>query len=209
MKIRFDSLINVSLLLVCLLVGTNTALQLRDRLAGPMVDPSTAASPQPPFRPMNFQEGTVLPTLENVTFGSVDQTVMLVLSSKCSFCTNSMPFYKKLIEQRNGQNASLRFIAAGREPVEVMEGYLTSHGIEVDQVVSLLDNELGIQGTPTLIVADREGRVQKTFIGKLPTQAETELLSMLLPSDIASAPETRTLPSTIDGPSADHPRRTE
>mgnify|MGYP003576099803 CR=1 FL=1 len=199
MKVRFDSLINVSLLLVCLLVGTNTALQMRDRFQGMPAEEAPASptsAPSPPQAPQ-LQRGAVLPSIQGISYGDAQQTMVMVHSSRCTYCTRSMPFYRKFIEQRNGGSKRVRFVAVGREPVDAMKEYLASNGVTVDQVVSLTSNDLQIQGTPTLIVADGEGRVQQTFVGKLPAQAEAEVLSMLQAGAITSRLEK--IPTPIVG----------
>lgn len=39
---------------------------------------------------------------------------------------------------------------------------------------------LGIRGTPTLILVDATGNVRKVWIGKLPTEKESDVLDELL-----------------------------
>jgi thioredoxin-related protein len=63
--------------------------------------------------------------------------------------------------------------------LEDAKKYLQTHGVSVTDVRNANFETLGIDGTPTLLLVDREGKVVKSWRGKLDTVTETEVLDRL------------------------------
>ena len=57
--------------------------------------------------------------------------------------------------------------------------YLSELGVTIEDVRQLPLNAVGVAGTPTLILVDKEGTVKKVWIGKLPESAQSEVISQL------------------------------
>jgi hypothetical protein len=60
-----------------------------------------------------------------------------------------------------------------------MQQHLAEHSIAVDHVTQSELNSLGIIGTPTVLIVDSHGVVQRAFLGKLVSRDEQEVLSIL------------------------------
>ena len=58
-------------------------------------------------------------------------------------------------------------IVVGLEPIETLTGYLSSHQLETDAVVSVNPGTLKVSGTPTLVLVDNKGKVTKQWPGAL------------------------------------------
>lgn len=113
--------------------------------------------------------------LDGVEWVASEQTLVLGLSTTCHFCTESMPFYKQLIDG----HANVKTIAVFSQPLEDAKKYLQLHGVSVTDVRSANFETLGIDGTPTILLVDREGKVIKSWRGKLDAVTETEVLDLL------------------------------
>lgn len=134
---------------------------------------------QPPFSsPQSsavVQPGTEL-SLQGINWAEGEQTLLLALSAKCHYCTESADFYKRLAEARRGNTRLVAVL-----PQELGEGqeYLKKLGVEVDGVKQSSLASVGVRGTPTLILVDRRGQVIESWAGKLPPDQEAEVLSRL------------------------------
>lgn len=63
-------------------------------------------------------------------------------------------------------------------PQNVSEGrnYLSSLGVQVDDMLQASLSSIDVSGTPTLLLVSRDGRVIRTWLGKLPPDLEREVL---------------------------------
>lgn len=175
----FEQATNLAFFAACVLVGANAALQLRDRYI-PRPSSSITASERAPTLPPELQIGSEVPALPGINFAFAEQarTVLVMVRSTCSYCTESMPFYKRLMERRRA-SAGTRVVAVSAEPETVTTAYLASHGVSVDQVVSLRDNLLRVPGTPTVIVVRADGQVTSSHVGKLNAAGEEDVLAQI------------------------------
>ncbi|HEX7318585.1 MAG TPA: thioredoxin family protein [Pyrinomonadaceae bacterium] len=103
------------------------------------------------------------------------KTLLLVLSTTCHFCTQSGPFYQRLVKEHG--DAKL----VGLVPQSASEGqsYLKGLGVEVDDVRQASLGDLGVSGTPTLILVDGKGVAADIWVGALSPNRENEVVSRL------------------------------
>lgn len=139
-----------------LLTGNEAATQARD----PRIPAGTKAS------------------LPGVDWAGNGQTLLLVLSSDCRYCTESAPFYQRLTRETAGRDG-VRLVAVF--PQEVAEGrkYLENLGVNVNDIRQAAPSSTGAGGTPTLILVDAQGVVKNSWIGKLSAPEESEILNQL------------------------------
>ena len=100
---------------------------------------------------------------------------MLAISSTCHFCSDSAPFYKTLLQNKK----DTRVVAVLPQSVEEGKSYLQRLGVSVDEVRQLPLNKIGVHGTPTLILIDTSGSVKNSWVGKLPTEKEADVVKHL------------------------------
>jgi hypothetical protein len=123
-------------------------------------------------------------------------TLVLALSKSCRFCEESVPFYQKLTAFKNSSPQGLRLIAVLPDKQEEAEAYLKGNGISVDAVVSMPVSNLGVRGTPTLLLLDGQNKVEETWVGKMSDAGESQVIDRLkkacggcsLPATTSSAP---------------------
>ena len=121
--------------------------------------------------------GSSVGNWDAVTSGNSARTAVLVLRSTCIFCTESMPFYRQLSEFRSPERFAL--VVLSPEPDEVTRRYLASHSLLVDAARRHTGAEIPTRATPTLVLVDRTGRVEKSWLGKLNSDQQEELLRRL------------------------------
>lgn len=133
--------------------------------------------------PVAEQSARVQPTkgkkinLADVNFSEAPQTVILALQTTCGYCTQSAPFYKRLIEETKGKN--IRFVAVFPTEIEESTRHLTDLGVTGIEVKQAPISALDASGTPTLIIANEKGEVKNFWIGKLPADKEAEVINQL------------------------------
>lgn len=166
-----EILANVAIIVVALLLGvvlvrnqSGSGAQTR----GASAQPRTMASLAP---------GSKLP-LAGVNWSENGRTLLLALSSRCHFCTESAEFYQRLAAARAGRE-DIRLVAV--LPQDAGEGgaYLDKLGVKVDEVRQSSLDAVGAAGTPTLVMVDGEGAATEMWIGKLAPDKETEVIDRI------------------------------
>lgn len=168
---------DAAIVLLALAVATQVALQIRDRLK-PVRQPPAARATAP--QPSEFVPGDKLPQDAGVNLAQADYTLLMFLSSRCGYCTASMPFYNRLSKARADSVASIQLAALSAEPHEVLERYLAEHAVTLDAAVGLSPGQfrdMRVRGTPTLILATRDGIVRNVWRGRLAEDQEAEVLA--------------------------------
>lgn len=172
---------NVSIIFVALLAGivllssllphssTNATLAHWDPLL------QTDAAPKALTSPLAVGNYVSLP---GVHLPSDAKSLLLVLSTQCHFCSESGPFYRS-ISKIAAKRGGLRLIAAFPQEVTDGQRYLHDMGIRVDEVVQARLSTIGVSGTPTLILIDNKGKVQRFWLGRLPPEMEATVLDAL------------------------------
>jgi peroxiredoxin len=122
-------------------------------------------------------EGTQV-SLQGVSWGQSNKSVVLALSDQCHFCTESAPFYQKLTTEL-AQRRDVQVIAVFPQQVGDGKQYLGKLGVPISDVRQAAFDSLGVRGTPTLMIVDRNGKVEQSWVGRLSPDKESEVLARL------------------------------
>lgn len=137
---------------------------------------SVASPPDPPeFVEVQAGENLELPGID---WAQNKQTLIVAISSDCSFCVESAPFYDRLIKKLSESN-STKLVAVFPHSVEQGRAFLKEHSLEIAQVMRVDLASARILGTPNIYLADERGVIKNAWPGKLPTEKEAEVLSKL------------------------------
>jgi peroxiredoxin len=88
-----------------------------------------------------------------------------------------MPFMTKLTNL--AKQAGTRVVGVSVEDLATNRAYLQRHGVNIDAVISVRDNGLRVQPTPTLLLVRRDGTVMKSWRGKVDGAREQEVLAAI------------------------------
>lgn len=148
--------------------------------AGGLIRQCTQSSYRPSFLSANNQGQKEVIASLNLSQLGIDwsrnkQTLVMVLSNQCHFCTESAPFYRKLTEIKNGT----RLIAILPQDRDSARAYLERLGVSVDEMLQSDLSNMGVRGTPTLVLVKNDGVVRDTWLGKLSPQDEEKLIGLL------------------------------
>ncbi len=101
--------------------------------------------------------------------------MVLALSNKCHFCTESAPFYQRLSGELT-QRENVRLVAVFPQEVSEAQQYLSGLGVQIGDIRKATLNSIGVNGTPTLIIVDSNGKVKQSWVGRLSAERESEVL---------------------------------
>jgi hypothetical protein len=113
--------------------------------------------------------------LANVDWRNNGQTLLLVVQKGCHYCSESAAFYQELAN-KTGKPETAKLIALLPQDIDEGVAYLTSLGVSVGDVRKASPRSLGVEGTPTLLLVDSQGKVTDVWVGKLPPEKEAEVL---------------------------------
>jgi rhodanese-related sulfurtransferase len=156
--------INIALIVVALLFFV--------ALGKTLLSKNKSASNIPPLA-----AGTKLDWAD-VDWARPGQTLVLALSTDCRFCSESAPFYQRLIKGLS-ETGGTRVIAALPQTIKEGQAYVKSLGVAVDEVRQLELASLGLQGTPTILLVNNAGVVTDVLTGKLAAKQEQALFEQL------------------------------
>ena len=104
------------------------------------------------------------------------QTLVLVLSTECKYCTASAPFYRRLLAQTS-VNRHTKLLALFPQSSTESKKYMDALDVKFDHVEQVAPASVGAKGTPTLILVNASGVVIRTWEGLLPPDKQTEVLA--------------------------------
>jgi hypothetical protein len=114
-------------------------------------------------------------SLPGIRWNQNVSTVVLALSTKCHFCTDSAPFYQTLMREHD---PSIRVVAVLPQPQAESQTYLSKLGIAVESVTAELSS-IGVTGTPTLLLVDNQGQVKQSWVGKIAESEQSNVLTRI------------------------------
>jgi|SRR5882724_7249490 len=113
------------------------------------------------------------------SWASHSKTLILAIREGCVYCKNSVPFYKRLSDLREKSQMRAAFLAVMPDSRETGSQFLTANNIGVDGMYSLPLSDIKVSGTPTLLLLDNQGRIEKAWVGQLPAAQENAVLAAL------------------------------
>lgn len=99
--------------------------------------------------------------LPGLHFPAQRDTLLLVVSTSCHFCNESLPFYRQLTAQLQGKVDTVAVLAQTKTEAEA---WLQGAGLSQVQIVSAPLESVGVYATPTLLLLDRTAKVQSGVV---------------------------------------------
>jgi thiol-disulfide isomerase/thioredoxin len=166
---KLDKAANIALILACMaLIGALARNYYLSRLPDPGIE-------------LGIEKGEQVKLSGDASADTqtAQATLVLALSTHCGFCQESVPFYQKLAAFKNSSPARVRLATVMTEPKEEIEAYLKKQGIAADAVFSMPVSQIGVKGTPTLLLLDGQNKLIESWVGKLNSQEESEVIAHL------------------------------
>jgi hypothetical protein len=160
---KLEKTANIAVILAALvLIGFN----LYDRFLAPRIRTATFAQKT---------IGKVLPLSASSAVGTT-ATIVLFVSKGCHFCSESMPFYRRLaalMPPGSHELSLLGAVPAERDGRKDAEAYFAQNGVVVNGIEQIPFQRIGLYATPTLALLDGSRRVVAVWTGRI-TGAQEE-----------------------------------
>jgi hypothetical protein len=113
----------------------------------------------------------------NIDWTRSDRTLVLALQVRCRYCADSIGFYRTLVPK--AANQGIRVVGIFPDDTLEAEEYLRHSELVIPEILRSSLASLGITGTPTILLVNKEGIVDKMWEGKLPPMAEKQVFEAL------------------------------
>jgi hypothetical protein len=152
-------------------------------LTAPSLGPALARSNTLEF-PQPVAGTDMSKRLPGIAWERNGRTLVLALSTHCHFCTESMPFFKRV---RKSLGKDVMLVGVLPEPVAEAESYLKREGVQLDELRQVALSQAGVAGTPTMLLVDRHGIVLQAWVAKLEPGKQEEFFKTMLSLRSAAA----------------------
>jgi hypothetical protein len=170
---RLDEVLKAGIVIVAMLigyfVGRNSAATMVAGSAPPARERASAS-------PADLIAQKL--SLPGVDWNKNGRTLILALQAGCHFCTESAPFYKRLVHER-ARFGNTKLVAVLPESIEQSKEYLRKLDVRIDDVLQGSLIRIGIAGTPTLLLVNSSGTVTEAWTGKLDDSGQEAVLAQL------------------------------
>ena len=123
-----------------------------------------------------FIPGWQLPPL-GIKWAAHKHTVIVAVLPGCPWCTASAPYYKLLLSRTSVDDFGLYFVSPA--PVAATQSYLMAQGVNTPNVIMASFEAFPIEGTPTIFVANSQGKAYASYAGLLSKDRQRKLLREL------------------------------
>lgn len=132
--------------------------------------------------PRSLEPGDRLSVMPNINWSQHRHTLVLALNTGCHFCQVSVPFYRKLANAQQRGGDDLEIVAAFPNDSETVRQFMTREDLNIRSVPAVALDKLKVNATPTLILVDHGGLVERSWVGTLTEAEEVDLLRTALAS---------------------------
>lgn len=170
MKSKIETMTNIVVIVLAVVVGS---VFLRDRFSSPASQPDS------------IKVGDKLANVKGWNWAAHDQTLVLGIKKGCHFCEDSAPFYQRLAAQP--QQGGLTIVAMFPDNADEVKEVVQSEALRIPALAGVQLESLKISATPTLLLVDKNGTVEKAWIGMLSPRQELEVMKATTGSTAAAA----------------------
>jgi hypothetical protein len=165
---KLETIANLSVVVAALVFSATIA---KDRwFSKPAINSGASAGTESSLK------GTQL-HLSGVRWAQADKTLVMALSTQCHFCQESVPFYKELGTSPAVKANRVAIVMVFPQEQGEAESFVKSNQMHADGVLSA--QIPGTESTPTLLLVDRTGKVERLWIGVLSPSQRKDLLAEL------------------------------
>ena len=123
--------------------------------------------PSEPKMIAGLEKGQQFSPVPNLDYKGTEQTLLIALNTDCSYCQESVPLYRKVMDAYPRGNKSVRIVALFPNKIKEVADYLMANALSVDSVADVNLDAIRVPGTPTMILLNGRGEVQNFWLGRL------------------------------------------
>ncbi|HLJ88646.1 MAG TPA: hypothetical protein VKZ53_17635 [Candidatus Angelobacter sp.] len=167
MKFSLESIANAAIIIICVLLLAQFVRRHDFFGKGPSQDTASSLT------------GTTLASLQEYRWSDHDKTLVLALQVGCHYCEASMPFYGRLAQLQQSHRIHPNLLALMPDENASGTQVLKSFGVDIACACGHPLSSMHIAGTPTLLLVNAQGRVERVWEGQLPSSGENEVIAEL------------------------------
>ena len=160
---RLEAIANLALIVAALAIG----IVLLTRYVKSAAIPTSPAA------------GDQLPNIDGVEWKAHRRTLVLALNTGCHACVESIPYYQRLMQPLL-LGRDIGIVAVFPNQPDLVRQFVDEKKLPVASIGGVRLDRLGIDITPTIILVDSAGRVEKTWAGILRPREQADLEEELL-----------------------------
>jgi hypothetical protein len=127
-----------------------------------------------------YEVGDQLHDVPELAFLRSREALLIYINESCRFCRDSMPFYRKIINERNRLNSGLVLVVAARDEEANIREYIATHGVQADAVVRIpIESDFRQGVVPSVLLLDGERQVRGSWTGVPDATEEMEILDAI------------------------------
>lgn len=123
--------------------------------------------------------GNVLAPLHDYNWSSHSATLVLAIREGCHFCEASMPFYRRLSDLERAGQLHVHLLTVMPDAAEFAAQHIHSMGVDVQGSFNDPLVGLNVSGTPTLLLIDAQGKIEKAWVGQLAQSQEKDVIDAI------------------------------
>jgi hypothetical protein len=121
--------------------------------------------------------GETLAPLPGYSWNSYPKTLVIAIRRGCPYCDASMPFYRRLGEQEKTNMIRAHVLVVMPNDASSGGSLLSTNDVEVQAIFGQRLGALKVAGTPTVLLVDSNGHIERTWVGQLPSAAEKDVMN--------------------------------
>ena len=130
-------------------------------------------------RQVQAAQETALASIPRIKLGDYQKTLVLLLNVDCGFCSRSLPFYQRVIQATAVNGNKTQIITLFPNAETEVSTYIARNRLTCRYLHGVDFSKFGVSGTPTLLLADKDGKIVRSWEGQLPTDQEDEVLQAI------------------------------
>ena len=121
--------------------------------------------------------GQTLAPLSGYSWSSHSETLVIAMRRGCPYCVASLPFYRQLDEQERSNRIHAHVLLVMPDDASTGSSLLRKADVEAEGIFGQGLDALRIPGTPTVLLIDSGGRIEREWIGELPPSGEKDVMN--------------------------------
>jgi thiol-disulfide isomerase/thioredoxin len=165
----------IAFVLACAAVAVNASLDIYQRVHTPVTSKPESA--------VAFRPGSKAPAVPGIDFSGSARTLLLFVSTHCSHCEKSSPFYDKLAKVAASavrSEGKLRTVAVFPQTAEDVDTFKAKVNLKIEAVSGVPLDRVGVTATPTVLLVSQGGLVTRAWVGSEGRQTQDAIYSAFL-----------------------------
>ena len=146
-------------------------------LIGTAYTPTHPSKRQTPDTNDGSLVGQTLPPLSGYRWSTYSETLVIAVRRGCPYCDASLPFYKQIGEQEKNNMLHAHVLLVMPDDASFGSSLLRKADVEVQGIFGQGLDALKVSGTPTVLLIDSSGRIEREWVGELAPSGEKDVMN--------------------------------